>query len=67
MGRVSRGIDNGGMEVGVIDGVEGSVSERGVYEKVGTVGTLESNAVQLKSTQQPWTPLMTTQLRRWGQ
>lgn len=51
--------------VNVIDGMEGSVTEIGVYVKDGIVGTgpSESNAVQLKSTQQPWTPLMMTQLR----
>ena len=56
-------IDIGVMEIGVIDigvnvidGTEGSVTEIGVYVS-------DPNSVQLKSTQQPWTPLRITQLR----
>ena len=62
-GTVIWGIDTGVMEIGVIDigvnvidGMEGSVTEIGVYVS-------DPNSVQLKSTQQPWTPLRITQLR----
>lgn len=64
------GIDSGVMEIGVtdigvnvFDGLEGSVTEIGVYVKVGSVGAAPSISVQSKSTQQPRTPRMITQLR----
>ena len=64
-GMVIWGIDTGVMEIGVIDigvnvmdGMDGSVTEIGVYVSVGSVGTAPSdpNSVQSKSTQQPSTP-----------
>ena len=64
-GMVNWGIDTGVIEIGVIDigvnetdGMEGSVTEIGVYVSIGSVGTGPSNpnSVQSKSTQQPSTP-----------
>ena len=70
------GIDTGVMEIGVIDigvnvidGMEGSVIEIGVYVSVGSVGTAppDPSSVQPKSTQQPSTPLTITQWRPGSQ
>ena len=70
-GMVIGGIDIGVMEIGVIDigvnvidGMDMGVIEIGVYVSIGSVGTAPpENSLQLKSTQQPWTPLRITQWR----
>ena len=63
-GKVILGIDICVMEIGVnvTDGMDIGVMEIGRIVLDGSVGPV-SNSLQLKSLQQPWTPLRMTQWR----